>query len=103
MSKEKEYTLKLLSHEIQVVIEDPGDWAEGSMGRANLMQQKVHINSSMPKDARDSTLIHELVHLISDMNSLELTEIHVDVISTGFFSFLRDNSELVYSLLEPEK
>jgi hypothetical protein len=42
-------------------------------------------------DAIKSTLIHEIIHVISDFNHLELTEEQTSGIAIGLYSVFKDN------------
>lgn len=95
MTGENEFTVRLLAHDFRVIVESPTHWSSGGMGRACLMEQTIRLNNIMPNDVRHSTLLHEIVHLISDLTSIELSEIQTDVIAQGLFTFMKDNHQLV--------
>ena len=61
----------------------PGD---GAMGRSLNMMQILWVNKDMPEEMRDSTLIHEVLHSVSDSLCLELTEAQVTALETALFS-----------------
>ena len=95
MTGENEFKIRLLSHEFRVIVESPTHWSEGGMGRASLKEQTIRLNDVLPNDTRHSTLLHEVIHLISDLTSIELTEVQVDVVAQGVFTLLKDNPEVV--------
>ena len=78
-------TIKLLSHKITLKVNDPSTWAESGMGRCFLPKLEILINNSMPPDIQGSTLIHELIHMIADMNSVEINEQQVDIKYLGVY------------------
>jgi hypothetical protein len=90
----------LYSHNFEIVETDPQAWSPGGMGRASQMTGQVHIRTGMPSDVKDITLLHEVIHLIFDMNGIELkdSEVTVSVIANGMFSFLRSNPEIAKRL-----
>lgn len=95
MTGENEFTIRLFSHEIRVIVESPAHWSEGGMGRASLIDQTIRLNDALPNDTRHSTLLHEVIHLISDLTGVELSEVQVDAVTQGMFTLLKDNPELV--------
>lgn len=95
MTGENEFKVRLFSHDFRVIVEAPAHWSEGGMGRASLKEQIIRLNDVMPTDVRHSTLLHELVHLISNLTSIELSEVQVDVVAQGIFTLMKDNPEMV--------
>ena len=95
MTGESEFNIRLLAHDIRVIVESPAHWSEGGLGRASLKDQTIRLNEAMLKDVRYSTLLHEIVHLISDLNTIELTEVQVDVVAMGLFTLIKDNPKLI--------
>ena len=89
--------LKLLSHDVNIVYTEGAEDVSpaGYMGRCNLKESRISISNSMPKDLQGSTLVHEVIHYIADLNSIELTEQSVDGLALGVFSFIHDNPELI--------
>jgi hypothetical protein len=100
MLGESEFNIRLLEHNFRVLVESPTQWAEGGMGRASLMDQTIRLNDRMPSDARASTLLHELMHLVSEIFSLGLTETQVDALGLSVLSLIRNNTELIRDLAE---
>ena len=94
------HKIKLLSHSITLKINDPSTWAESGMGRCHLPKLEILINNSMPPDIQGSTLIHELIHMIADMNSVKITEQQVDTISLGVYSFIKENPKMIDSIIK---
>ena len=98
----KQTNFKVCSHNVTLVISDPSCWASDALGRADIGALVVKINEKCADDMQKSTFIHELLHIICDMYSLELTEKDIDPISVGFFSFIRNNPELVKWIMKNE-
>lgn len=59
---------------------------------AHSPEQHITIWRDAPDDRAWDTLIHESLHAINDLATLELTEEQIARIATAFFAFLRDNS-----------
>lgn len=95
MTGEDEFNIRLLSHDFRVIVESPTHWSEGGMGRASLKDQTIRLNDILPNDTRHSTLLHEVIHLISDLTSVELSEVQVDVVAQGMFTLMKDNPQVV--------
>ena len=97
-AKEAKHRLKILSHDYDVLLNSPGDWERNGMGRACSKSQRINLDKDMGKDTIVSTLYHEVIHIISDMNHLELSEAQVSGLSIGLFSVLKDNEALLESI-----
>lgn len=82
--------INVLDHEIKVFIDDPTDWSMG-MGMANPSTGVIRLSRSLSPDMLQSTFLHELIHCIADMNSIELTEQTIDGLALAFNSFLKSN------------
>lgn len=96
------FTLSLLNHQLKVYLDDPTHWAEGGMGRASLLDLTLRINRTIPHDLQCSTLIHEILHILSYFFELELEEVHINALTAGIFSFIRDNPSVIEDLLKKE-
>ena len=59
------------------------------LGRSSFSDQWVRVSGSRPFDGRDSTLLHELIHLVSDTVELGLKEHQISVLAETLFAFLR--------------
>ncbi len=86
-------TIKLLDHEIKVKLEDPGNWDRNNMGHSDIGAGTITIDNTMPTDTIQSTLIHELIHIIAGLNSISLTEQSVDGLAIGIYSFIKNNPD----------
>ena len=90
--------LKILDNKINVKFTDPTDWDQGAMGRCNVLTSTLMVNNTMEPDIQRQTLIHELVHWIAIVGSVELNEEEVDTMAIGFNSFLANNKKIVRDL-----
>ena len=87
--------LSINDHDISVVFTDPGLWNQNAFGKAFAAEQKIEINNMIPVDLQQSTFLHELIHIILDLGSIELPEETIDCIAFGFMSFIRNNPDMV--------
>lgn len=69
--------------DIQRAIPEPGSMA---MGRSDSKNNVLWVNKELPPEVMQVTLLHEYLHLLSDMLHLELTEEQVCGISAGLYS-----------------
>lgn len=90
--------LIIQSHKVELIFSDPSDWEIGAMGRCNTVKQTIAINNSMPKDSQNSTIIHEVVHYISDLYGMSLSEEQVSTLSICWFDFLKTNPDFMQEL-----
>jgi len=87
-------SIRLYSQEFPVVESHPGMWSGNGMGRSSQING-ILINSGMPDEAKITTLIHEVLHLIADLNGLNVnnSESEIATLSNGLVDFLRSNKE----------
>lgn len=64
---------------------------------------EIRIEDLEPEDRKRATLFHELVHAISYLGGLGLTEDQVRGLSHGFYAVLKNNPELVQHLVPEGK
>ena len=91
--------IKLLEHKFNLCIEDPGLWVEDELGKCSLKNGKILLNKNLPKDVLSSTLLHEVTHMIADLNSIDLDEQVVDNLSLGYLSFIKNNRKLIEEMI----
>lgn len=88
-------TIKILDHLIDVYIEDPKHWTHNRMGTADTKSATIRIREDMAIDIQCSTFLHELIHIICDFNSIELSEQVLDAMALGIFSFMKNNNNFL--------
>ena len=77
-----------------MVEQDPGDWASHALGRSNSKTCEILLNKHLNNDLKAQVLLHEVIHLIADMNdlkALEESEALVSALANNLFDFLRRN------------
>jgi len=95
----KDLVIRICSHDIDVEFCDPGLWSDSGLGRASLLKAKIQVNNALSTDVMMSTLLHECMHLVSDIGDLELSEAQVSGVANGVFSIIKDNPDLVKELV----
>jgi len=61
----------------------------GNFGKAYFAAQEININVRLPIDTRDQTLLHEILHMVSDELDLDLSEPGVLAAGAFLYAFLR--------------
>lgn len=99
-----EQTIKILSQRIILRECEPGSWSEGGMGRSNQAKGEILVRGDMSEDIKMQTLLHETLHMIADMNSLEIVkeETTISVLANGLITFMKDNPKLIHRILGEE-
>lgn len=69
--------------DIRWTVPEPGSTA---MGRSDNKNNVIWLNKELPPEVMQTTLLHEYMHLLSDILHLELTEEQVCGICTGLYS-----------------
>src|SRR4030042_361531 len=63
------------------------------MGRADSAQNKIYVRADMPTQAREETLIHEVVEHINNRYDLRLNHTTICTLANGVYAFIIDNIE----------
>lgn len=81
--------LKIGGHTVEVVFQE---WASNRLGAADLTPNKLYINSTLPTQQQESTLLHEVLEYINDSCDLGLTHIQIATLETMLYQVLKDNN-----------
>lgn len=65
------------------------------MGESDLEKQHITIKDGLKPEQEKSTLLHEVLHAISDTLGAGLTEKQVQGLETGLWAVLKDNPKFV--------
>jgi len=84
-------TLKIMGVQYQINFVDDNTRTDCAMGRMDSKAAIININKSMPEDNQRVTLLHEVMHCLSEMLNLELTEKRIAGLSTGIFEVMEIN------------
>ena len=63
----------------------------GHLGQASLQDSEILINKDLADDLKRGTMIHEVIHIISDANALDITEEQTSCLANNLAQFLMDN------------
>jgi len=89
--------LRIQGFDVAVIVEDLA--SQGMLGRCSTTNQKIVVSSGIPEDVKNSTILHEAVHYISDLFNIDLSESQVCILETAFFNFIKSNPAFIKSLL----
>ena len=90
--------VRVLGHSLRVEFVASIDDGE-SAGAIDYETGRVLIDSNQPLDERRSTLLHEMIHGVSDGMGLEWEEDKVQEVERVIFALLRDNPTAVRWML----
>ena len=78
------------------------DDCDGKWGRSNAKEGWLIVSNKCPKDQQASTLLHEVVHIASDLLDAGLhdQENKVSAIAMGLHSFIKSNPKLIKKMLK---
>jgi len=99
-------TMRICGHTVTVITESPKAWSTNGIGRSDTGKAMILLKDDLPDEVRQSTLLHEIIHMIADMNALPgLTdsETTVSVLANALFAWMRDNKEAVAVMAELNK
>jgi hypothetical protein len=66
--------IDILGHEFVYRSEDPSIWTGTGMGRSSVKDALILTNAGMAPSVQASTLLHEIVHVIADLLSVQASE-----------------------------
>jgi hypothetical protein len=78
--------MKILGCKFRLIKKDPHTVNDMMMGRADSKHAEITICTGMTKDMENKTILHEQIHVISDLLNLELSEEQVAGITMGLFA-----------------
>lgn len=73
------------------VVEAGTDMPEDTAGEYSTKELYIHINPNNPPERQWSTLLHEIIHLVSAETGLGLKESAINALEFGLFQVLIDN------------
>lgn len=88
---------------IEYVPEGKGGLPEELQGQCDSLNQQILIQEDLKYDTQKETLMHEVLHAISDEMNLDLTEAQVSGGSKGILAVLIDNPSFARYLVSKEK
>lgn len=73
---------------VNYTIEEVDFIADGAaMGRSNSKIGQILISKDMPEDIKQATILHEIIHQISDRLGIDLNETQVRGLESGLIPF----------------
>ncbi len=79
--------MKILGKNYEINFIEPNEFSDTSlMGRCDVKLGKIYLNSLMPEDIIQETLLHEVIHVIDHCLGIGLTEQQVTSLSAGLFA-----------------
>lgn len=78
--------INILGVDYAIEIINDHDRTDGAMGRCDEKTATIGLVSSMPDVVKDSTLLHEIVHAVSGMLQVGLSEKQVGALAAGLFT-----------------
>lgn len=88
---------------IHYVPEATGELSDEKMGLCDTLNQNIWVQDDLKEDTQRETLLHEILHAISDEMGLNLTEEQVAGTAIGVLAVLMDNPSFAKFLLKKEK
>lgn len=89
-------TLKIGGHTYKVILRsrEETDGVE-TLGSASIFTYlKIWVDSGQKQSQQESTLLHEIIEVISAINKVGLTEQQICILETGLYQVLNDNKML---------
>lgn len=96
------YPVRICGQMVQITEDDPGDWQEEGMGRCRLSKGRISLCPDMPEDIKMATMLHEIIHMMADMNSLSFLkdETGTSVLANSLLAFMKDNPDLIKRIIK---
>ena len=82
--------MKILGIEYDIVEFENNSRNDQAMGRGDSKTATIHLCKDMKEEVKRSTLLHEVIHQISDKLGLDLNETQVCGLETGLFPFFKE-------------
>ena len=98
--------IKIISKRFSVHYVEAGDGGletEDNKGMCDSLNQDIWIEEGLKFDTQKETVLHEVLHAISDEMALDLSEAQVDGGAKGILAVLMDNPSFAKYLLKKEK
>lgn len=83
--------MKILGIPYEVNIKEPFDRSELNHGSTDFLNTEINICKNLNSESRNSTFLHEVLHVIDFNLGLDLTENQIAAISSGIFSVFTEN------------
>ena len=93
--------IRICGHDIEVTESDPL-WSSGTLGMACASSDQIVLRPNLKKDRKASILIHEILHIIADLNQLKglQDETSISVLAASLVAGIRDNRHLIKEFVD---
>jgi len=78
--------VNILGLEYKIIEREAFHSEDHNMGMSDSIRNEIIIRPSMNNDNKESTLLHEVIHIISDKLGLDLDESKVGCLESGLYS-----------------
>jgi len=82
--------MKILGIEYKIEYYGKDQQHDGSLGASHSRLAIIRICKDMPEDVQRSTLLHEIIHQVSEKQGLGLTEAQILCLESGLFPFFKE-------------
>ena len=92
---------QLCGHDIKIAESQPGAWAKNGLARSDTSAGEILLKPGLPVTIQNGLILHEMFHLVADLNGLhELAgnESAISVLANSFYAWMRDNKALVVDM-----
>jgi len=79
-------TIKILGIEYTIIERQPFHTEDHDMGISDSIRNEIIIRWGMNQDTKESTILHEVIHALSDKMGLGLEENIVNCLESGLYS-----------------
>jgi hypothetical protein len=87
--------IRILGKPFKVVFGTEAPLEDGDMGDCNTEGQVLTIRDGQPQANEQDSVLHEVIHAVSDYMEIRLKEGQVTKLATGLLAVLKDNASLV--------
>ncbi len=88
-------SLKILGKPFKVTFGNEAPLEDGDMGDCSTEGQAITIREGQPLENEQDSLLHEVIHAVSDYMEINLKEGQVTKLATGLLAVLKDNPKFV--------
>jgi Zn-dependent peptidase ImmA (M78 family) len=89
--------VKILGKKIKILLIDK----KNLQGLCDSTKNEISINKNLPTENKEETLLHEIIHNISDNVAIGLTEEQTQALGSCLYSVLKDND--IFSIFKTKK
>lgn len=91
--------IRILGKEVSVIYVEPTRFDKGTYGEADVRGCKIWLSTEGTKETKTVTLLHEILHFLSDDLVIELDEEQIQRIAQGFFLVMQENGIEITKIL----